>query len=301
MKKKVKTIYKTHPIYKAMVVMLMLITVFTVVAGYLTYRSAERKAARFETLRERAAYEAYLTLCESVSALCHCDGDDFKAYVHIGAEAAARLDLFSDFGSEALTEYVGRLEVKPSEASLLAVILDPEKDDWRGAVREATELAKEHDTKDAGSVRSADGEWKLLRECMEVREVAARAVAREFIGGGVGLASAENHSFPLVYSFVCENAAADVTRMGGKLYRMWVFRIGSADECGADECREAAVSFLRRAGIRDVELTDETYTADEISYVFSVPGNADCRTIVRVRRCGGKVSFFDAEDYYRYR
>ncbi len=301
MKKKVKTIYRTHPVYKAMVVMLLLVTAFTVVAGYLTYCSAERKAARYEALRERAAYEAYLTLCESVSAFCQCDSDDVKAYVRIGAEAAARLDLFSDFGSEALTEYVGRLGGKPSEASMLSVILDPERDDWRGAVREATELANENGVKDAVGERSADGEWRLLRECAEVNEAAARTVAREYIGGGVGLASAENHSFPLVYSFVCENAAADVTRMGGKLYRMWAFRIGDAEKCGEAECREAAVSFLRRAGIRDAELSSETYAAEDISYVFSVPGIDYCRAIVTVRRRGGKVSFFDAEDYYRYR
>lgn len=279
----------------------MLVTAFALLVGYISCRRAEKKAAEYEMERDRAAYEAYLTLCESVSSLCRGAGGEAKAYVRIATDAAARLDLFSDGESEALTEYVRGLAAAPSGAYLLAEILDADREDWREAVSEATELAEERRVGDAVSGRSVDGEWGLLRERTQVSENEAREVAREFIGGGVQLSSAENHSFPLLYSFTCENAAADVTRMGGRLYRLWVFRIGGGKGCGVTECREAAVAFLRRAGIADAELAGETYTAEDASYVFSVEGSDCCRVLITVRRRGGRVTFFDASDYYRYR
>ncbi len=273
--------------------MLLLTAVFAVVCGYLSHRRAERKAEEYEMLRERTAYEAYLTLCESVAAIEKGEGE---AYARIGADAAARLCLFSDAGAMSLAAYVSRLGGVPEEAARLAEMLQAEREDWRKAVAEAEALAERSMKPRVKSEDTSEG-WRLLRERTEVGRREARDVACAFIGGGAVLTDAENHTFPLLYSFGCKNAAAEVTRMGGRLYRMWIFRIGEGKECSLSLCRQNAESFLKRAGIGGAEISEETVAEDSVRYVFTADGGS---VTVTVKRRGGRVCFFDASHYYRY-
>lgn len=146
--------------------------------------------------------------------------------------------------------------------------------------------------------------YSLLREYPEVSEEEARRIASKLIGGGATLSLAVNHTFPLVYTFYCENACADVTRMGGFLIRMTVYRDGNLSYRSEGECRAAAEKFLKRAKISGLSVLrcEKINDDNEYLYVFTVPGKSedDGAVYITVSTSGARVSRFDATEYYKF-
>lgn len=156
---------------------------------------------------------------------------------------------------------------------------------------------------ESGAEISGTGAYSLLREYPEVSVEEARRVASKLIGGGATLTLAVNHTFPLVYTFYCENACADVTRMGGFLIRMTVYRDGNLSPRDEAECRAAAETFLKRAKIKGLSVLrcEKTKDEDEYLYVFAVPekDESDGAVYITVNTSGARVSRFDATEYYK--
>lgn len=156
---------------------------------------------------------------------------------------------------------------------------------------------------DSSANVSGTDTYYLLRGYPEVSEEEARRVASKLIGGRAMLSSAVNHTFPLVYTFYCENACADVTRMGGLLIRMTVCRDGNLSPRGERECRLVAKTFLNRAKIKGLCLLryEKMKNEDEYLYVFTAPGRSegDGAVYITVNTSGARVSKFDATEYYK--
>ncbi len=302
--------YKTHPIVKSILALTVTITLLSLGAVYGMYLYTVSVAEEYSLARAAARYEAYLSLCEAIG---QTDGDDATraAALRGAGESMSRYLLFAEEkpqGSEALRDLLLSGAV-PSELCVhLRAVLDANAADYDAAVIKAAVMTADETVGIRQRTTASDGNgWDELKECSEVRETKAHAAARRFIGGGASLTAAENHSFPLVYSYVCENAAVDITRMGGKLLRMWCYRIGDAEPKSDRECREAATEFLRRAGIADAEVTSVEVSEDEVRYQFCRVTKAPTGEVtdegaavkITVARRGARVSFFDATDYYK--
>lgn len=304
--------YKTHPIVKSLFALTVMIMLLSIGAAYGMYLYTVSVAAEYSSARAAARYEAYLSLCEEIR---RTDGDDATAAAALrgAGESMSRYLLFAEEkpqGGEALRDALLSGTVSRESCERLRAVLDANAKDYDAAVAKAASLAADavSGMRQRTALGDSDG-WDELKERAEVREAKAHAAARSFVGGGVTLTEAENHSFPLVYSYVCENAAVDITRMGGRLLRMWCYRVGDAERKGDGACRCAATEFLRRAGIADAEMVSEEATADEVRYLFcrvtaSLSGEVtdeDAAVKITVARGGARVSFFDATDYYKYR
>ena len=294
--------YRTHPAVKAALALSILLTVSVCAASYGFYMYMRGEAEEVAVMRDRCAYEAYVSLGESLSR-----GDTETA-----AEALSRCELFSGCekadhlrGAILSGEYEGVIEESlalgdgADISALIADALRRADETARGKAREAAPRVS------GGAVTAAS--WETLDRRIEISEDEAHRIAVQYVGGGAGLKRAENHTFPLVYTFTCKNAAVDVTRMGGRLLRFYAFRHGGAAERSPDVCREAAGKFISEAGIVDGVLISETEVEDGFEYIYCgsfVYGDSTVvctsETVkVGVHRAGAMVNYFDAYEYYR--
>ncbi len=299
-KRREKQKYKTHPIVKALLSLSLLLMAAVIAASWGFYRYVRAGEAKTAELCERCAYEAYVSLCENM----------VRGEGRAAADALCRLVLFSDCGeAEALRDVIlsGRVD---------ADIIDAVSLTGEGEVAERISAAiKRADSTAQGKRRFYTGEgvpcggWETLSDMPEVERGEAHRIAASYLGGGVTLTEAENHGFPLVYTFMCKNAAVDVTRAGGRLLRLYVYRHGTAGACGPDECREAAEAFIKKAGIYDAELVSSARGEAGYDFAFCAAHETDGERVfcvdevikVGVAEAGGGIRFFDAGAYYEKR
>lgn len=284
--------------------MALFLTAAVCAASYGFYRYIRIRAAEVEAMRDRCAYEAYVSLCENLG----------RRETQAAADALSRCELFAECEDpEALRFAIMSGNVDLNVTDALRSGLDGSDS---SCVAEAVKLANEAARRafDDGaeevlgeSAVERQPMWETLDRRIEISEEEAHRIAAEYVGGGVTLTRAENHTFPLVYTYTCKNAAVDVTRAGGRLLRMYVYRQGGAVEKGAAACREAADNFLRDAGIIGCMLISHTANVDGYDYVFCGSFMLDGEEIlcldetvkVGVDRNGARISFFDAFEYYK--
>lgn len=295
--------YKTHPLVKAGLIMAAMVTAAVCAASYGFYRYVMNEASETAVSRERCAYEAYVSLCEDIA----------RGEAGAAADALSRCELFAGCGEMAsLREAILSELVNERIADALSIDGAATPEAIRRAVKSADKAAAE--TVGGGARvlgESTDGGsfWATLEGRVMISEDKARDVAAEMIGGGASLSAAKNHTFPLVYTFVCKNASADITRMGGRLLRFYSFRRGGADVRTEDECREAARAFVKKAEIADAVLDSAREDRDGYEYTFRGTLDVDGETVeaigeditVRVARAGARVYFFDAFEYYKHK
>ena len=281
--------------------MSLLLTAAVCLASYGFYRYVAGKDVRSADMRDRCAYEAYVSLCENI----------VRGETGAAADALSRCELFSDCGEVGSLRYAILTEtVDETVTEALALNGRITSSDVAEAVRRADRAAEElvgDLPRVLGETAGESSFWATLAGKEAVTEGEARKTAARHIGGGVSLTAAENHSFPLVYTFVCKNASADVTRMGGRLLRFYAFRHGDAGIRSVGDCRDAARRFIESAGIRDGVLLSETEGDDDVEFVFcgsfildGVRVAALEETVtVRVTRAGAGVYFYDAYEYYK--
>ncbi len=300
--------YRTHPIVGACLLLLFTVSLLSVGGAYLVYRYSDGVVAEYERKCADTRYEAFLSFREEIFA-----GDTTAAM-----KALSRYALFSgeDLDRESISvleDFLSAGNMTETEKEKITLILssDLSAEEMMAAL---AALLSERDGYGVNSVSETENlrggrEWMNLRERGEVTESEAKAEARRFIGGGVTLSAADNHTFPLVYFFSCDNAAAEVTRMGGRLFRMWIYRDGELSERSLEECRCAAREFVYETGIRGAYLLYEENDGERINYVFvgtSRIGDeeavfGDERVEVTVDISGARISGYDASEYYRNR
>lgn len=328
------TKYRTHPIVKALLSLFLVFALFSAAAVYFMYLYTVGVASEYEKKYAAVRYGAYLELCEKLG-----ENDAEGA-----EEALSRFYLFldgsgKDHGNknknenenknnaeneEILLNYLRNGALTEEESMLLYEIFSENGDDVEFAVKKATEAIFDRVHERSTEVWGGnDSEWRTLRERAEVTEKEARDVARRFIGGGAQLTSEKSGTFPLVYVFSCENAIAEISRMGGRLLTLWRYPLGELSERSDEACRSAAREFVYESGITGAYLTEErkiyagNESVDEIEaeaeteteYIFCgtcVVGDeealmADERVEVRVAKSGARITGFDAREFYRHR
>lgn len=304
MKKTVK--YKTHPIYKALTWLMLTITVAALLFAWAVYVSAGTKERMYGSAMESCGYEAYLSFCEKLGVIAESDDGTETAYASVAAgEALSRYVLFSDIetDADALRGLLMSGQVGKEEAEELLRVLS-EGGTRDEAVSAAIKTALEWGKDPTISSERDSGGWRWLSSLPEVKETEASKTAARFIGGGGKVRRGESHTFPLVYSYVNGNASAEVTRMGGRLIRMYKFPIGSAEKRTVEQCALSAERFLRDAGIKDAELYSAELVGDVAELKFAPPSETEesARSIsVNVALSGATVIYFDAYEYYRNR
>ena len=297
--------YRTHPLVGGLLALSLAVTAATSAAAWAEWKYIEKSEREIRERYDMCALEAYVSMCEAIE-----DGDAETA-----ADALSRCELYCGHGEFA------SLRARIMQNDIVDIDID-DADDVIAAVRDggtATLIADVLRRADsavgaaatgAGNVASVSSAgWETLRNKLDVKPDAALAVAREAVGGGALMHTSQSRSFPLVYAFTCKNGAAEVTKAGGRLLRMYVYRHGSAQKRGPDECRQAAVDFVDDAGIGECALTDEVYDGGEYRYTFCgafyfgghrvvVPDEV---VTVTVDEDGASVCGFDASEYYRHR
>ncbi len=303
MRKTKTVVYKTHPIYKAFVWLMLTVTLAALLFAWAVYASATASENRYAAAMKSAAYEAYLSLCESVGGIANEEGNA-QAHSRLAADALSRYALFSEekLDASTLRELFFTGQIDPSRAKALWEVLSSAgsgKEAMADAVASAVRLAEQWS--DGAVIRSAnvraDG-WRRLSVLPEIREQRARALAERVIGGGGEVRLAESHTFPLVYVYTNGNATAEISRMGGKLLRMCIFPLGSASKRTDAECFASAERFLEAAGITDASLMQASSGEESISYIFA-PEEGGASVVITVARGGAEIIFFDAYEYYR--
>lgn len=298
-KKRENRKYRTHPLVGAALALSLLLAAAVCAASYGFYRYVKKENEATLDMRSRCAYEAYLSLCESLG----------RRETESAAEALSRCKLFGGCGeADDLCAAIMSGNVSRETAEELRRALDGSVSVYEAVMRAdaAAGRALKAEEGDGGAPRPR---WETLAACAEITDAEAHKLAADTVGGGVTLTRAENHTFPLVYTYTCKNAAADITRAGGKLLRMYVYRHGGARIRSGDECRRSAESFVKEAGIHGCVLISEEETPDGYDYVFcgtfSLMGTTvtcpEERIVVGVSRDGGGISFFDASGYYEMR
>lgn len=299
MKKTVK--YKTHPIYKALAWLMLTVTVAALLFAWAVYASAGAKERRYDSALRACEYEAYLSFCEKLGVIADTDDAEATEYASVAAaEALSRYILFSELDADAdvLRELLmsGAVGKERAAELLSAVSVAKTRAD---AVISVIKIAEGWgETASHSSARNAGG-WEWLSSLPEVKERDAAKTAERFIGGGGRVRGAESHTFPLVYAYVNGNASAEVTRMGGRLIRMYKFLLGTAEKRTETECVLSAERFVRDAGIKDAELLSCDVREETAECVFASETGA--QIIVRVSYSGAAVIYFDAYEYYKNR
>lgn len=296
--------YRTHPLVKAALFTSLFLAAAACAASYVFYRYVSVRAAEVKDIKERCAYEAYISLCENIGL----------RQTQAAADALSRCELFAECGeTEALRLAIMSGSVDAEVADALRSGLERNTTSCvADAVRLADEAAKRTVAAGGAAVLGESTEtrlpmWETLDRRIEISEEEAHRIAAEYVGGGATLTRVENHTFPLVYTYTCKNAAADVTRAGGRLLRMYVYRQGGAEEKGATACQRAAEDFLREAGIRGGMLLSQTENGSGYDYVFCGSFLLDGEEIlcldetigVGVDSHGARICFFDAFEYYK--
>ncbi len=300
MKKTIK--YKTHPIYKALMWLMLIVSVSAFVFAWAVFASAEAKEEKCEKMILKCKYEAYLSFCEKLSELAKAD-EKSAVMSKSAAEALGRYVMFSSgvqADPDALIDRLLSAEIYGEEAEKLIDLIKAveDADDAMLSVIEAAERAESEYVRSPG--RKSDG-WKWLSSQPEVKATYAEKLAERFIGGGGNVRATVSHSFPLVYSYANGNACAEITRMGGKLIRFYKFPIGNAVIRDRDECIASAERFLRDAGISGGKLMLCEVDSEGVFCTFYVCGDAAANVTVNVAFGGATVVYFDAYEYYRWR
>ncbi len=293
--------YRTHPLVKACLALSLMLTAAVITAswGFYTYvKSEEEETLR---LRERCAYEAYVSLL----------GDMMRGESTAAAEALSRFELFSGCSADSLR---AAIISDAAETDMSDIIEKLELSDRGDVITRLSDAVKRADAAAADTVRklreepAEAGGWAILRGVDEVGQVEALKTAADALGiDKSSLSAAENRGFPPVYTFSCKNAAVDVTRAGGRLLRLYAYRHGTAKERGEEACREAAEDFLRRAGIRDAAAVSSDEDAEGYNFIFCAAHKLGQERVlcpdevirVGVCRAGGVVRLFDASEYYK--
>lgn len=299
MKKTIK--YKTHPIYKALMWLMLILTVSALFFAWAVFAAAEMKEEKCEKMISECKYEAYLSFCEKLSELSKAE-EAVAEVSRSAGEALGRYVMLSGLkiDPDALMGRLLSARIEGDEAAELLTLIEASNDSDEAimAVIEAVEGGG--DGGPPSRERKIDG-WNWLSSQPEVKESCAKKLAERFIGGGGNVRAAESHVFPPVYAYVNGNACAEITRMGGRLIRVCKLPVGSASRRGRLECVAAAERFLRDAGISGAELASCSECADGVDCRFSVGRAGDANVTVEVAFCGATVVYFDAYEYYRWR
>ena len=300
--RKINRKYGKSPLLGAALALSLTLNLATGACAYAVGAYADGEREKYERICGRCAYDAYCGMCESIRA-----GDSQSA-----AEALSRCELFSGAGETPALRAAIMADDGGERLEFMTPIADD--GDTRAAVRDALLSAEEKARSrgfDAASARGyADGSgWETLKRAIPSEMSECRRVARESIGGGVTLEAAENNGFPPVYTFFCTNAAADVTRAGARLLRMYVHRRGCAEIRDGETCRASALEFAADHGLGGAVIVSETAADDAITYSMRgtvtafgerIVCDGECIKIT-VQRAGAFVSEFDATEYYRCR
>lgn len=297
MKRREKQIYKTHPAVKAALTLSLFLTLAVCAASYGFYRYMKEESAATEELRERCAYEAYVSLCENFG----------RGELTAAADALSRCELYTGTRDYNALRYA---ILSGDESGEIADALGLDNGSIADALRRADGKARDLGFGEVPRVLGASSSammWETLDRRIEISEEEAHRIATEYAGGGAALTRVENHTFPLVYTYTCKNASVDVTRMGGRLLRFYAYRHGGAEERGASLCRGAAERFLEEAGIQDGVMISAADTEDGYEYVFCGSFELDGATVtcisetvkIAVSRAGARVNYFDSYEYYK--
>lgn len=296
--------YRTHPLVGALLALSLAVTAATSAAAWAEWRYIEKSEREIRERYDMCALEAYVSMCEAIE-----DGDAETA-----ADALSRCELYCGQGEFAslrariLKNDIVDLDIADA-GDVIAAVGDGDAASLIADVLRRADRAGGVAATGAGNIASVSSAgWETLRNKLDVKPDAALAVARRAVGGGALMHASQSRTFPLVYAFTCKNGAAEVTRAGGRLLRMYVYRHGSAQKRGCDECRQAAVDFVDDACIGECALTDEAYDGGEYRYTFCgsfyfgghrvvVPDEV---VTVCVDEDGASVCGFDASEYYRY-
>ena len=315
-KRKSRYRYKTHPLVGALLALSMMVTLATSAAAYAEWRYIDNMRRAYRERYEKCALESYITMCEAIKngdaktaadALSRCElycgeGEFSSLRARILSNDIVGIDIDGIAGTDSIIRAAGdggKNTVNADVASLIA-----------GELRRADRKSRGSDGGENVSAAVYSAGWETLKNKLEISSDDALGIARDAIGGGALLHAAENHTFPVVYTFTCKNGAAEVTRSGGRLLRMYMYRHGTAEARGADVCRQRAEDFVSDAGLRDCILVGEDKSdGGEYRYTFcgtfyyggycvTVP---DETVTVTVDENGAAVCGFDASEYYRCR
>ncbi len=152
-----------------------------------------------------------------------------------------------------------------------------------------------------------EGLFPLLRSATLLKRDEVMGSVEKLLGKNAKLKSSLVQAFPPFYSFYCENASLDVSQMGGYVLRFLYDRRPSGRECTSEEARAEMESFLELLGFGGLELIEYSDEGDYIG-VFAPRVGSDAGDILclseRIKICvgaaSGKVTAFDATDYYKY-
>lgn len=134
----------------------------------------------------------------------------------------------------------------------------------------------------------------------KITEKQAKEIARGYLGDYLSLQRRETDGN--FFRFSCGSAFIDILKAGGKLVRLSSGRICRADKIklsGADACI-LAEKFINEAGIKNIAITDERVYAGryEAEYAPAESGGGDRKIYIGVSLDTGKISYYDASDYY---
>lgn len=299
MKKTIK--YKTHPIYKSLMCLMLIVTVSALVFAWAVFAYAEEKEEECEKTISKCKYEAYLTFCEKLTELAEAEGERVEVS-RSASEALCRYMMLSDLKADqdALTGRLLSAEIYGDNAGELLDLMKTAEGSDEAILSVIEAVGASENTAMRSRERKNDG-WRWLSSQPEVKEAYAEKLAKRFIGGGGNVRAAESHVFPPVYAYVNGNACAEITRMGGRLIRVCKFPVGSAVGRDRLECIASAECFLRDTGINGAKLTACETDSVGVSCSFSVGREKGANVTVKVAFCGASVVYFDAYEYYRWR
>lgn len=282
---------------------MLTVTVAALLFAWAVYASAGAKEKRYDAAMEACEYGAYVAFTEKLRVIAETEGDAASYAAAAAGEALSRYMLFSGLDADADGLYGLLVSGAVDSGTAAELISAVDKGKTREeSVLAAIEIARGMENNSRVSAERDEGGWEWLSSLPEVKEADAQKTAERFIGGKGKVRGAVSHTFPLVYAYVNGNASAEVTRMGGRLIRMYKFPIGTAQRRGEEECVSAAERFLRSAGIKDAEVVSQTSDADGMTFVFVSGEDGDGGEVsVKVAFAGATVIYFDAYEYYKYR
>lgn len=267
--------------------------------GFFSSIEAKNAYADADAERERCAFEAYLSFSEYIEEMDGSSGERLSALAMCADDALSRCELFSGVESHKslhrfLSEFIkgAAPEGGISPSVIFSALLSAGGGSSPEAALTSAEVAAElliFPSEDAVSQKS-DSHSSFLSNLPEVSEAEAHKIAAEYAGIGAKLTLADEDGG--IYTYVCGNMIIEITRRGGKLYRLYKFCLGDAD--GNGETLSAAREMLRRAGFSSPDIRPLSRVESDANYdVYDFRG-----VTLRISKEKNRCLVFDAAGYY---
>ncbi|MCD8314661.1 MAG: hypothetical protein LUD44_03425 [Firmicutes bacterium] len=269
--------------------------------GFFSSIEAKNAYADAAAERESCAFEAYLSFSEYIEGMDGASGERLSALAMCADDALSRCELFSGgephkslhrFLSEFIRGAVPDGGISPSVicSALLSAGGGSSPEAALASAEGAAELLIF--SSDGAASQKSDRHSSLLSNLPEVSEAEAHKIAAQYAGVGAKLTLADEDGG--VYTYVCGNIVIEITRRGGRLYRLYKFCLGNADGDGEGTTLSAAREMLRRAGFSSPGSRPLSLSASDAKYDVYDSGGVTLRVSKEKNRC----LVFDAAGYY---